>query len=189
MRITKLHLILLSIALLVIGIYVYQIQQERQRLREIAAIEVARQEERRRMEEERRRTEALARKKELAVQAVAVAGEYWLLGKKEGRDVSRGQATLHQAKENLGRDDFDGALDLARQAITELKEAPSVNVYYRVRRGDNLWKIARMPRHYGRGSMWTKIWRANEKKIPDFDIIYPRQVLFIPKAQRNHTKA
>jgi nucleoid-associated protein YgaU len=55
-----------------------------------------------------------------------------------------------------------------------------------VRRGDSLWAIAKMPRHYGRGAFWTKIWRANEKKIPDFDIIYPRQVLLIPK---NNSKA
>jgi nucleoid-associated protein YgaU len=193
MRITKLHFLLLMIAILVGGFYVYQVQQEKERRAAQAAIEAARQSEQRRVEAEKRLKEELDKKKELAIQAVAVAGEYWLLAKKEGRDVAQGQATLHQAKEILGQEDFPKALELARQSITELKSAPLVSkkvskkLYYKVRKGDSLWTIARMPRHYGRGAMWTKIWRANESKISDFDLIYPRQVLLIPKNKNAKT--
>ena len=51
---------------------------------------------------------------------------------------------------------------------------------YTVKRGDCLWNIAKMSEHYGRGAMWVDIWRANEKKIPDFDVIYRGQKLVIP---------
>ncbi|MHB9154903.1 MAG: LysM peptidoglycan-binding domain-containing protein [Endomicrobiales bacterium] len=188
MRITKLHLMLLAIIAVILGLYVYQIQQEKKRLQEIASAATAREEERKRAQEEKRRAEeeqraqeTLAQKQDLAVQAVAVAGEYRLLAKKEGKDVSRGQETLRQAKEYLGRQDFEAAWEMARRSIDEFKNAPQLVLHYRIRRGDSLWKIAQMPRHYGRGSQWPRIWRANQKKIPDFDLVYPRQVLLIPK--------
>jgi nucleoid-associated protein YgaU len=186
MRITKLHLILIAIAVLVIGVYAFQIHEERQRLRMLAEIEIARQSERKRLEEERQRREELVKKKERAIQSVAVAGEYWLIGKEERRDVAKGQETLHQAKESLVREDFDTATTLARQSITELQEAPCLDIKYTVCRGDSLWSIARKPRHYGRGALWPKIWHANEKIIPDFDVIRPRQVLLIPKHNNGH---
>jgi nucleoid-associated protein YgaU len=194
MRITKLHLILIAIAILVIGIYAFQIHEERQRVRMVQEIELARQAERKRFEEELRRRNEAAKAKEQAVQAVAVAGEYWRIARQEGRAVAQGQQTLRQAKECLAQDDYAKAAELARQSIAELKEAPVVsvpvqrNLYYTVRRGDSLWTIARDSRHYGRGALWPKIWRANEKKIPDFDVIHPRQVLLIPK-QNTREKA
>ncbi|HOW28751.1 MAG TPA: LysM peptidoglycan-binding domain-containing protein [Elusimicrobiota bacterium] len=60
------------------------------------------------------------------------------------------------------------------------------DVRYKVQRGDNLWKIARKTDHYGRGAAWVRIWRANEKKIPDFDQIVTGQVLLIPAEKRSH---
>ena len=177
MRITKLHLILLLIVLALAGFFVYQYQQERQRQIEILETQkiAAEKEARIKLETEK--------KKDLAVKTVAVAGGFWTKGKQEGKDVSAGQATLHKAKESLALEKFEEAEALAKQSIEELKAAKPVRVTYRVRRGDNLWKIARMKRHYGRGSMWPVIWRANEKKVPNFSVLRTRLVLFIPKTE------
>jgi len=117
-----------------------------------------------------------------ARQAVAIAGEYWKIAKREGRDLSKGQSTLRLAKVALKAENYSEAIRLAKQSIEELKTAPKIGINYRVVRGDCLWNIAKMKKHYGRGSMWVKIWRANEKIIPDFDLIYPNQILFIPKS-------
>ena len=46
-------------------------------------------------------------------------------------------------------------------------------------RGDNLWNIARA--HYGAGFHHTVIYGANKEQIRDPDLIYPGQVLSLPK--------
>lgn len=46
-------------------------------------------------------------------------------------------------------------------------------------RGDNLWNIARA--HYGHGMHHTMIYGANKEQIRDPDLIYPGQVLSLPK--------
>ena len=46
-------------------------------------------------------------------------------------------------------------------------------------RGDNLWNIARA--HYGAGWQHTIIFGANKEQIRDPDLIYPGQVLTLPK--------
>jgi nucleoid-associated protein YgaU len=46
-------------------------------------------------------------------------------------------------------------------------------------RGDNLWNIARA--HYGTGFQHTLIYGANKEQIGDPDLIYPGQVLSLPK--------
>jgi hypothetical protein len=46
-------------------------------------------------------------------------------------------------------------------------------------RGDNLWNIARA--HYGTGFQHTLIYGANKEQIRDPDLIYPGQVLSLPK--------
>jgi nucleoid-associated protein YgaU len=180
MKITRLHLLLFLIALLAAG-YVYQFYFTRMREREEAAVQLAKEAEQKKIEAEQQKQQMIAQQKEVARQVIAVAGEYWIITKKDGRDVAQGQETLHKAKELLAQDDFYNAIELARQSIDELKAAPTLTVYYTVRHGDTLWKISKMPQHFGCGGKWTKIWRANEKKIPDFDHICPHQVLLIPK--------
>lgn len=50
---------------------------------------------------------------------------------------------------------------------------------YTVKRGDNLWKIAKA--FYGSGAMWTKIYEANQDVIgKNPNLIYPGQVYMIP---------
>jgi len=47
-----------------------------------------------------------------------------------------------------------------------------------IRRGDNLWTIAR--RVYGEGVKYTMIWTANTDQIGDPHWIYPGQVFDLP---------
>ncbi|PXA88393.1 peptidase M23, partial [Nostoc sp. 3335mG] len=47
-----------------------------------------------------------------------------------------------------------------------------------IRRGDNLWTIAR--RTYGEGIKYTTIYEANTGQIRDPDRIYPGQVFDLP---------
>lgn len=47
-----------------------------------------------------------------------------------------------------------------------------------IRRGDNLWTIAR--RAYGDGIRYTQIYEANNDQIRDPDLIYPGQVFTLP---------
>ena len=48
-----------------------------------------------------------------------------------------------------------------------------------VQPGNSLWRISR--RFYGRGIMYTIIFKANRSQINDPDLIYPRQIFEIPK--------
>lgn len=54
-------------------------------------------------------------------------------------------------------------------------------VFYTVKKGDNLWKIAE--RHYGKphGAKYNQIFIANKPMLKDPDLIYPGQVLRIPE--------
>ena len=51
--------------------------------------------------------------------------------------------------------------------------------YALIRRGDNLWRIAR--RNYGRGIRYQAIFEANSDRISDPDLIFPGQIFVIPK--------
>jgi nucleoid-associated protein YgaU len=52
-----------------------------------------------------------------------------------------------------------------------------------IRRGDNLWTIAR--RVYGEGIKFTTIYEANTGQIRDPDRIYPGQVFDLPEGATN----
>ncbi|MBN1621906.1 MAG: LysM peptidoglycan-binding domain-containing protein [Endomicrobiales bacterium] len=184
MKITRLHILLITIIIATLVIYVFQFIQQKRIQEESAFQKVieSRVPEIEVKKEEVQKQKKPVPKKDLAVQAVAVAGEYWKITKEEGRNYKIGQTTLRKAKEYLKTEDYENAWKLARQSIDEFKAAPVLrSKYYKVCRGDCLWNIAKLPQHYGRGSMWVKIWRANESKIPDFDIIYTGQMLYIPK--------
>ena len=51
-----------------------------------------------------------------------------------------------------------------------------------IRRGDNLWTIAR--RVYGAGIKYTTIYQANNSQIRDPDRIYPGQVFDLPDSSQ-----
>ncbi len=52
---------------------------------------------------------------------------------------------------------------------------------YTVVRGDNLWDIAGFRIIYGNPYQWPLIFKANASQIKDADLIYPNQVLVIPR--------
>lgn len=51
-----------------------------------------------------------------------------------------------------------------------------------IRRGDNLWTVAR--RNYGAGIRYTTIFDANRDQVRDPHVIYPGQVLKIPESEQ-----
>ncbi len=65
----------------------------------------------------------------------------------------------------------------ARMRELELRERPR---RYVVVEGNSLWKIAESSFGYGDGSLWKRIFNANQDKIENPDLIYPGQVLNIP---------
>jgi nucleoid-associated protein YgaU len=52
---------------------------------------------------------------------------------------------------------------------------------YKVRKGDNLWKIAARKETYGDPYMWITIYNANMDKINDPNLIFAGQLFEIPK--------
>jgi nucleoid-associated protein YgaU len=52
---------------------------------------------------------------------------------------------------------------------------------WKVYKGEFLWKISSYPEVYGNGAKWPLIYRANKDKIKDPNLIYPNQILQIPR--------
>ena len=52
---------------------------------------------------------------------------------------------------------------------------------WKVYKGECLWRIASYPEVYGDAVKWPLIYRANKDQIKDPDLIYPNQVLEIPR--------
>ncbi len=74
-------------------------------------------------------------------------------------------------------------LGVSKVEASELKvaEAPAkAPVFYTVKKGDNLWKIAEAQYGKGMGAKHTVIFEANKPMLTDPDKIYPGQVLRIP---------
>jgi nucleoid-associated protein YgaU len=76
-----------------------------------------------------------------------------------------------------------GTLDPSKSTDAAAKVEPPVvaktsGIHVRVRRGDSLWRIAK--RHYGDGRKWTKIYRANRRKLKDPDVILVGRRLYLP---------
>ena len=57
-----------------------------------------------------------------------------------------------------------------------------------VSKGESLWKIAGNQDIYGDSNKWELIWRANLEIIKDPNLIYPNQILIIPRVCSNENK-
>jgi nucleoid-associated protein YgaU len=60
-------------------------------------------------------------------------------------------------------------------------EAAAKPTSFTVPQGYNLWRLAAMDQIYGDPFQWPLIYRANRSQIKDPDLIYPQQVLKIPR--------
>lgn len=73
-------------------------------------------------------------------------------------------------------------LGISKVEATDVKvgdAAPDDVTLHEVKKGDNLWKIAK--KNYGNGSKYPVIFEANKPMLSDPDKIYPGQMLRIPK--------
>ena len=65
-----------------------------------------------------------------------------------------------------------------KKKVSSSSRSKSAKRTYTVKKGDCLWNIAK--KFYGKGSLYTKIYDANTKKIANPNRIYVGQVLVIP---------
>lgn len=74
-------------------------------------------------------------------------------------------------------------LPFTRVSAEKVLAASAAQYRVVVQPGNSLWRIAR--RVYGRGVLYTVIYRANDDQIRDPDMIFPGQVFDLPETRRN----
>ncbi len=65
------------------------------------------------------------------------------------------------------------------EPVTELEPGPLI--FWTVSAGENLWGIAAEEEVYNVPEQWPLIYKANQDQITDADLIYPGQILDIPR--------
>jgi hypothetical protein len=110
--------------------------------------------------------------------------------------LAKAEQLLQQAQEHLARGDVEQALSLLQLAQTDcltaqelgaqartlaVRRAPILPEQYTVVRGDTLWGISARETIYRNPFMWPLIYFANRHLIRDPDLIFPRQLLTIPR--------
>ena len=91
------------------------------------------------------------------------------------------KATLEKAILAVGNN--QGIAGVKTDAVTV--ETPGEDsVFYTVKQGDTLWKIAETHYGKGKGSQYNVIFEANRPMLKDPDKIYPGQVLRIPPLKK-----
>ena len=77
---------------------------------------------------------------------------------------------------------LNDALDRNATLETRIYVMEGENVpQYEVRKGDSLWKIAKKQEIYGNPRLWIKIFNANMDRIKNPNVIFPGQLLKIPR--------
>ena len=98
----------------------------------------------------------------------------------EGKVILKGEASSAEAMEKavLMAGNVDGVESVDVSAVTA-PEAEAEVEYYTIQKGDSLSKIAKQ--FYGNAMDYPKLFEANREVIKDPDLIYPGQVIRIPK--------
>ncbi|HZT86682.1 MAG TPA: LysM peptidoglycan-binding domain-containing protein [Stellaceae bacterium] len=99
----------------------------------------------------------------------------------KGNWTLRGKLALPEGKYELRADELGGDGAVAQRIAVPFERKPAAlaqNRQWVVRRGNNLWEIAR--RTYGDGLLYTTIYAANRGNIRNPDLIYPGQVFRLP---------
>jgi nucleoid-associated protein YgaU len=103
---------------------------------------------------------------------------------------ARAELLVKQAQQSLAQGDYEQAIGFLEQAQADCLSAqqlsaqarpPAKSDQYSVQRGDTLWGISAKPLIYGNPLMWPLIYQANQRQIRDPDLIFPRQLLAIPR--------
>lgn len=87
----------------------------------------------------------------------------------------------------LSGDQGKGAMNIETVVIKEEplqvtpKKTPEKPTTHKVKKGECLWYIAGYDQIYGNPLKWPLIYKANKDKIKNPDLIYPGQVLTIPR--------
>jgi len=72
---------------------------------------------------------------------------------------------------------------IMEEPIEEVFPKPELPTTHTVVKGECLWYIAGYPEIYGNPLEWPRIYEANRDIIKDPDLIYPGQVLKIPREE------
>ncbi len=74
-----------------------------------------------------------------------------------------------------------GSATAEEMAKMEEKAEMIAHDAYTVAQDDNLWRISKQPEIYDTAYNWPIIFKENKNQIKDADLIYPGQVLAIPR--------
>jgi len=94
------------------------------------------------------------------------------------RGTVKDQAAFEKAVLAVGN--AEGIAGVNTDGLTVANAAPAEPVFYTVKKGDTLWKIAEEQYGKGQGAKNNLIFEANKPMLTSPDKIYPGQVLRIP---------
>jgi hypothetical protein len=104
--------------------------------------------------------------------------------------LARAEILFKNAQQALARGDYEQAISLLERAQADCLNAQALGLpgtptarpeAYRVQRGDTLWGISARPMIYANPLMWPLIYQANRQQLRDPDVLFPRQLLAIPR--------
>lgn len=99
---------------------------------------------------------------------------------KDGVATLSGEAESAEALEKavLMTGNVEGISEVVADAV-DAPESKATVLYYEIKSGDTLWKIA--SEHLGDGNRYPEIFEANREVIQDPDLIFPGQKIRIPQ--------